>query len=330
MRIPINLITLYADLVQDLHMRVERPASLYNRIIKGTEYTYAKRQVGTVRRDIFIGPTSDDATQARIAQIQTETARGADRRKTIAALRAGGIPVQTTELGLVLDALDDAGLLKNTVVVGTSAYISYAPFVGTLLPQASLSTEDADIATMSLAISADDVTDSFEAVLKRADPTYAGMLGLDPRSYPSRFRAQSGFTVDLLTPVLRREDPNPIPMKNLQASAATLQYLRWLIAEPIQAASLYGSGQPIFIPQPARYAVHKLIVAQKRTHNLIKRQKDLAQAKALIDVLIRRDPYALSDARDAAFAEGFEGWQVPIERSLSELGLDVEFEAASF
>jgi hypothetical protein len=325
MRLPLNLVTLYADLVQDLHMRVERPASLYSRTIKGIEYTYAKRQAGAVRRDIFIGATADAATQARITQIQNETARGADRRKTIAALRAGGIPVQTNELGLVLDALDDAGLLKNTVVVGTSAYISYAPFVGALLSKASLSTEDADIATMSLAISADDVSDSFGAVLKRADPTYAGMLGLDPRSFPSRFRAQSGFTVDLLTPVLRRDDP--IPMKNLQAAAATLQYLRWLITEPVQAASLYGSGQPIFIPQPARYAIHKLIIAQKRTHNMIKRQKDLAQAKALIDVLRVRDPYALSDARDAAFAEGFEGWQVPIERSLSELKLDVEFEA---
>jgi hypothetical protein len=327
MRIPLNLVTLYADLVQDLHMRVERPASLYNRTIKGIEYTYAKRQAGAVRRDIFVGATADATTQARITQIQNETARGSDRRKTIAALRAGGIPVQTTELGLVLDALDDARLLKNTVVVGTSAYISYAPFVGSLLPQASLSTADADIATMSLAISADDVGDSFEAVLKRADPTYAGMLGLNPRSFPSRFRAQSGFTVDLLTPVLRRDDPNPIPMKNLQAAAATLQYLRWLISEPVQAASLYGSGQPIFIPQPARYAIHKLIIAQKRTHNVIKRQKDLAQAKALIDVLRVRDPYALFDARDAAFAEGFEGWQVPIERSLSELKLDVEFEA---
>ncbi|MCU0830837.1 MAG: GSU2403 family nucleotidyltransferase fold protein [Rhizobiaceae bacterium] len=325
MNIPINLITLYADLIQDLHLRSERPASLYQREIKGISYTYAKRQAGTVRRDIFIGRTDAPDTLKRIKVIETENQRAADRRKTIAALKAGGIPAPASDLGLVLDALDDAGLLKATVLVGTSAYLSYPAFVGTLLPQASLSTEDADIATMSLALKADVEEDSFETVLKRADPTYAGMPGLNPKAYPSRFRAKSGFTVDLLTPVLRRDDPNPIAIQGLQAAAATLQFLRWLIQDPIQAASLFGSGQPIFIPQPARYAVHKLIVAQRRTGNVVKRSKDLAQAKALIDALKRRDPFALEDARDAAFAEG-ESWETPIRRSLSELKLTADFE----
>jgi hypothetical protein len=326
MGFPLNLITLYADLVQDLHMRQERPASLYQRDIKGTSYTYAKRQAGVVRRDIFIGRTNDEATQKRTKLIEAETARAADRRKTIAALRAGGIPTPANELGLVLDVIDEVGLLKTTVVVGTSAYLSYPAFVGELLPQASLTTEDADIATMSLALTTDEGNESFETVLKRADPTFTGMLGLNPRAFPSRFRAKSGFTVDLLAPILRRDDPNPVAISGLHAAAATLQHLRWLIEHPIQAASLFASGQPIRIPQPARYAIHKLIIAQKRTSNVIKRQKDLAQAKALIGILKRRDPFALEDARDSAFAEGKEGWQVPVERSLMELKMNADFE----
>jgi hypothetical protein len=328
MNIPINLVTLYADLVQNLHMRTERPASLYQRDIKGISYTYAKRQAGIIRRDIFIGRSDDIETQKRVTVIESETARASDRRKTISALKAGGIPAPTNELGLALDALDDAGLLKSTVIVGTSAYLSYPVFIGSQLPQAALMTEDADIATMSLALTADVEGDSFETVLKRADPTYAGMLGLTPRAFPSRFRAKSGFTVDLLTPVLRRDDPNPIAIRGLQAAAATLQFLRWLIESPVQAASLFASGQPIRIPQPARYAIHKLIIAQRREHDLIKRSKDLAQAKALIDALKRRDPFALEDARDSALEEG-EGWRVPIERSLKELGLDAEFEVVA-
>jgi hypothetical protein len=324
MAIPLNIVTLYADLVQDLHMRQERPASIYRREIKGINYAYAKRQAGTDRRDIFLGRSDSLEVQERLEQIEAETERASNRRLTIAALRAAGIPTPIRELGEALDAIDDAGILKTTVLVGTAAYQCYPAYVGELLPNASLSTEDADIATMSLAITADVPEDTFETVLKRADKTYAGLPTLNPKSLPSRFRAKSGFTVDLLTPILRRDDPNPIALKGLGAAAATLQHLRWLIENPVQAACLFGSGIPLFIPQPARYAVHKLIIAQKRTGNLIKRTKDLAQAKALIDILQRRDPYALEDARKAAFAEGYEGWEVPIRRSETELGLKLD------
>lgn len=324
MAIPLNIITLYADLVQDLHMRRERPATIYKRTIKGIEYAYAKRQAGTDRRDIFIGRADRPEIEAKIEVIVSETLRAKERRTTIAALRVAGIPTPIPELGQALDALDDAGLLRQTVLVGTAAYQCYPPFVREPLPNASLTTEDADIATMSLALTADAPEDSFETVLKRADKTYAGLPTLNPKAFPSRFRAASGFTVDLLTPVLRSTDPNPIAIPALSAGAATLQHLQWLIEQPVQAACLFGSGIPLNIPQPARYAIHKLIIAQKRTSNLIKRQKDLAQAKALIDILKQRDPYALEDAREAAFAEGEEGWEVPIRRSEKELGIDFD------
>ena len=327
MAIPLNIITLYADLVQDLHMRQERPASLYKRTLKGIEYFYAKRPAGTTRRDMFIGRADTPSVQQHVAIIEAETQRAADRRITISALRAAGIPAPIPQLGHVLDALDDSGLMRSTVLVGTAAYQCYPPFLGDLLPNASLTTEDADIATMSLALVADTDGDTLEAILRRADETYSGLLELNPRALPSRFRAKSGFTVDILTPVLRRDDPHPMPMHNLRAGAAPLQHLRWLIENPLQAASIFGSGIPLFVPQPARYAVHKLIIAQKRAGGGIKRFKDLAQAKAIIDILKTRDPYALEDARDAAFAEGKEGWEVPIMRSLKELKLNAEFEA---
>jgi hypothetical protein len=45
----------------------------------------------------------------------------------------------------------------------------------------------------------------------------------------------------------------------------------------------------------------------------------------LIDAFKRRDPFALEDARDAAFAEG-DGCRTPIERSLKDLELNADFE----
>ncbi len=321
------LITLYADLVQQAHARAERHGSIYIQHIKGADYAYSRRTVAATRRDVFLGRADDEAVQQRIASIKAESNLAKQRRKLVAALKVGGVPAPLAELGNVLDALDDSGLLTQTVLVGTAAYQCYPPVIGAVLPFASIITQDADLATMSLAISADQDGDTLETVLKRADPTFSGRMGLNPRDYPSSFRSASGYMVDLLTPILRRDDPNPMPLKNLKAGATPLQHLKWLIENPVPIAVLYGTGIPAFVPQPARYAVHKLIIAQKRLVNPQKRQKDLAQAKALIEALQARDPYALSDARDAAFAEGREEWQVPVKRSLKELKLNAAFEA---
>jgi hypothetical protein len=109
-------------------------------------------------------------------------------------------------------------------------------------------------------------------------------------------------------------------MEELDAGAAPLQYMDWLIADPVPTVALWGAGVPINIPQPSRFAVHKLILAQKRdVGSRSKRQKDLAQADALIDAIQRHDPFDLHDALVAASARGRHGWREPIVRSLEEL-----------
>ena len=146
-------------------------------------------------------------------------------------------------------------------------------------------TQDADLATASLALAGDDGEETLETILKRADKTFAGLPGLDRKAFPSRFRSASGFLVDLLTPKLRRNDKSPMPLKRLGAGAIPLQHLAWLIEEPVQAVALHGPGIPIRVPAPARYGVHKLIIAQKRAAENVKRQKDLMQAKSLMEAL---------------------------------------------
>ncbi|MFL5113574.1 MAG: GSU2403 family nucleotidyltransferase fold protein [Microvirga sp.] len=78
------------------------------------------------------------------------------------------------------------------------------------------------------------------------------------------------------------------------------------------------------VPQPARYAAHKLIIGQKRTGDPAKRRKDLVQAATLVEALSKADPFALTDAVADATSKGREGWARPLERSLAELQLKVE------
>ncbi len=316
--IPLTLQTLYADLVQQAHNAPALAGSIYTQTVKGHDYLYVRKSVGAVRRDHFLGRADDPEAQAKAAGAKSAMQRIAERRKTVQMLRAQGLPGPTTELGRVLDVLADAGLFKEAVLVGTAAYQCYSPIVGMMLPSAALMTQDADLATTSLALAADDGDETLETILRRADKSFTAVLGLDARRPPSRFRSANGFLVDLLTPQRRRTDTNPMPLKRLGAGAVPVQHLDWLIEAPVQAVALHGPGVPVRIPAPARYAVHKLIVAQKRS-DIVKRRKDLLQAGALVEALRTTDPWALADAIGDARSRGRDGWQRPIDRSLKEL-----------
>ena len=320
--VPLTLQTLYADLVQQVHSGSAEFGSVYVQKQKGTDYLYVNRTVGLTRRHRFIGRADDPKAQAEAAELKEESKRAAERRRTVRMLRSQGLPGPTAELGRVLDAVAEAGLFRDLVLVGTAAVQSYAGLVGVFLPSAVLMTQDIEVATASLAVPADDASDTFHEILKRADPTFLPVPGLRPNAPPSHFRSASGFLVDLLTPQRTRNDPNPVPLKALAAGATPLQHLRWLLEDPVLAVSLHGPGIPIRVPAPARYAVHKLIIAQKRAGGgVAKRQKDLAQANSLIEALLQKDPWSLRDAFQDAESRGKDGWAKPIRRSLDELGI---------
>jgi hypothetical protein len=312
-------------LVSDLQEQVAtapRAGSVYRRAVGGVEYVYAKVPVGGSRVDQFIGKPGDPAVEQQAAAFQQGARLAAERRRLVATLRREGMPVPDRTMGAVLDALAYAGLFEaGGVLVGTAAYLVSATVVGARLPAPTLMTGDLDLATASLAITADP-PETFEAILRRADPTFEAVGQLRPKAPPSRFRNAEGYLVDLVTPTRTRDDENPVGLPELAAGAAPLQHLAWLIDGAVRALALTGAGVLVNVPQPARFAVHKLILAQRRdTATRLKRAKDLAQARALIEVLRELDPYALEDALAEAASLGERGWRTPLLRSLTELGI---------
>ncbi|HEX7947749.1 MAG TPA: nucleotidyltransferase domain-containing protein [Phenylobacterium sp.] len=313
--------TLFAELQQQVE--TAPPAgSVYRRTLEGAEYIYAKVPVGAGRVDRFIGKSGDPEAEAQAASLQAGAALAAQRRRLVAMLRREGLAAPDRIMGAVLDALAHAGLFQaGAVLVGTAAYLISEPLVGRRLPSPTLMTGDLDLATASVALTAEP-PERFEAILRRADPTFEGVLQLDPQRPPSRFRNAGGYLVDLVTPTRTRDDANPVVLAELGAGAAPLQHLAWLIEGPVRTVALSGAGVLVSIPQPARFAVHKLILAQRRdASGRVKRAKDLAQAKALIEALQDSDRFALEDALADARAQGAKGWRVPISRALTEIGL---------
>ena len=318
--LPLNIQTLYADLCQQVQTADPDEATVVETVVANIRYVRLQRWVGATRTIQHLGRADDPAVQAIADRARREMPRRTERRKLVSVLRSF-TPGPPAALGRVLDALSQAGLFKRgAILVGTAAYQCYPPLVGATLSASALMTQDADLATPDLTLSGTNEDEHLLTILRRADAGFVSIPGLDPRSPPARFRSPDGFVVDLLTPLRKRSDRNPMPLSRLGAGAVPLQHLAWLLKEPVRAVALHGSGVPVIVPRPERYAVHKLVVAQKRPGgDRAKRLKDLEQARALMTAIEASAPFDLEDALEDGRRQGRRGWDIPIARSLQEL-----------
>jgi hypothetical protein len=107
----------------------------------------------------------------------------------------------------------------------------------------------------------------------------------------SAFQNADGYRVEFLTSNRGSDDyiDQPAQMPALGgASADPLRFLDFLIREPVRTMLLHRSGVPVVVPDPSRYAVHKLIVASRRHtdgQGPAKREKDVRQAALLFEAL---------------------------------------------
>jgi len=71
--------------------------------------------------------------------------------------------------------------------------------------------------------------------------------------------------------------------------------------DAVQGALLTRFGVLATVPQPARFALHKLIVATRRsaTEESKRQKKDVWQASSLIEVLLEERPHGLRAAWNA-------------------------------
>jgi len=93
-----------------------------------------------------------------------------------------------------------------------------------------------------------------------------------------------------------------------------------LIADPIYAAALYREGVLVQIPRPERFAIHKLIVADRRRDgaDTDKAFKDRKQAAWLIENMAEDRPADVWEAYQDAMARGPK-WRDGIGRSLDRM-----------
>jgi hypothetical protein len=315
----------YTDLVRllkdDAMSGIEGKPTLKQRGEKA--YWYAARRVGSDMRFFYIGEDSDD-TRARIDRIEalhaTAKERQAERSRLVRLLRAEGMTPTDRATGSILSAMADAGTFRlGGTIVGTHAFRFYEGELGIRLPLGGMAnTGDIDIAQFEkLSVVLEDKVDptlaeAFSAL--KFDP----LPGLEPRRTWRWAQGGSGQLVEFLTPAFGEETIRDLPA--LGVSAQGLNYLNFLIAEPIHAAAIYRSGILVQVPRPERFAIHKLIIADRRRDGAgsLKASKDREQATFLVAALAVDRPDDLSLAYTTAMEVG-PRWREHLTNSLKRM-----------
>ncbi len=293
--------------------------------IGGKSYWYDRYRVGAQLVDKYIGEDTEDnrARLARQDEIKADRERaGRERARLVRLLRAEGhLPVDIMS-GQVLTAMARAGVFRlGGTLIGTQAFRLYEGELGVRISADAMAmTMDIDVASfeqLSLVLN-DRVDPALNEVF--ADFAFDPVPGLQHPDHVWKWRQTNQQTLmEFLTPSFD-EDEGIRDLPALGVKAQALHHLNYLIAEPLQAAVLYRRGALVQIPRPERYAIHKLIVADRRLDgpDAGKSAKDRAQAAFLISVLAEHQPDALAEAHQDALSRG-PAWRSRIASSLDRL-----------
>ena len=316
--IPLSFLTMYADLAQSFELAEAEHGSVTTRKIKGKSYLYVTSKDGSTRKQRSLGPAGDPSVQEEARRISEAAERARVRRTTVSTLKhQSRIPSPTMPVVRVLEAVANAGLFKRGItLVGTAAYQTYPCVIGAYLPSSAFTTNDVDLSVVEFKPGNNE--EDIEAVLRRANPSFKPVWHAQD-ALPRVFRSADGLRVDVLTKLGRGGKP-VVPVAGLGCAAVALSFQEFPTEETIETVALYGAGVLVRVPAPVKFAVHKLIVAQRRTGTeAVKKTKDLRQAKELIDILLETDEAALQDALDAARDRG-KSWKSAVNTSLREIG----------
>jgi hypothetical protein len=277
--------------------------------VRGRRYWYFQAGSSNGRTQKYVGPETPELL-AEIARHKSARAYQRDQRSLVAMLtRVGNLPGPLPAIGRLVAALADAGVFRlRGVLVGTVAYQTYPGVLGCRLSATALQTNDVDVAQFEeVSAAVGDLTRPMADILRDVDTSFRPV----PTTHKQRvfsYEAGSGLRVDFLTPNRGRDTEEPRNLPALGTDAQPLRFLDFLIRDPEPAVLLHGTGVLVSVQAPQRFALHKLIVARRRRDGDPKRDKDIFQAQALLNLVVDRRPHELRVAWEEAFGRG-KTWQ---------------------
>lgn len=324
---PIEIQTLYAELLEQLAAyEAQRaighlPGGFVTKSLKGHTYYYFQfLEPGGTKRQVYLG-RQDAVLDAVVKRFESAREDVAEDQSSIhrlcALLRVGGALTTDAASARVIRGLADSGVFRlGGVLVGTHAFMVLGNVLGVSWSGAGLRTQDVDVAAerrMGIAIPGEGA--DVPAALESLEMGFLPVPGLDAASPTTSFKVRGqGLRVDLLAPSSR--DKGPVTIHRFSAVAQPLRFLDYVMEGAIRAAVINGGGVSVAVPDPARFALHKLIVAGERPAlQTTKRDKDLWQAGQLLEVLTADRPGDVVLAWEALVVRG-SGWERRVHTGL--------------
>jgi hypothetical protein len=288
------------------------PGSFAHKTVKGRRYWYYQfTEVSGKLRQAYVGPDSD-AVRGLIAQAGAAAPTAeAIQRLARSAIALGNAPLLVPHFRVVRRLADYGFFRAGGVLVGTHAFLAYGNLLGVRWTDASR-TQDVDFAhagkQLALALPGNVEVDTHSAIeslrmgflpAATADGAQAGSY-LNPRD--------PDFQLDFLTPLHRAGD-KPFEHRALKVVLQPLRFIEYLLQDVQQAVLFCTEGAVVCpVPHPARYALHKLVVAGERSASrATKARKDLQQAAALLAHFRSGSLLDVRDAWDDLVGRG-NGW----------------------
>lgn len=302
--------TAYSTLLQKLRdSRLARlgKVGFTKKTVAGNNYWYCQyTDISGSRRQRYMGQDTvelramlDDISrrQESYAEILME------RKRLVAMIASGGGNMEKGRPARIIEKLADAGVFDaGGMLIGSYAFACYGNLLGVMFDSAMRRTEDMDVA-YDRSIEIGFVRD-IRGDIADAAPDMVEQKQINPWVPPYEMVAPDGFKIEFLTTRLNALDKSPIPLERFGINAQPLEFMDYLVeGGGVGVAVLYGAGILVNVPDPARFAIHKLAVSQLRVAgHAEKARKDLQQAGALADYLLEQNPGALILAVDAVKA----------------------------
>ena len=208
------------------------------------------------------------------------------------------------------------------MLIGTHAFASHGNMLGVGWYDGN-QTHDVDFAyadrSVSLALPTNlkfDVHDAISSLEMGFLPA-SKLDGLVGGSYV--IPHQPDFRLDFLT-TIGRDDSDLVNFPNLNVAMVPMKFMEFSLQDIRQAALMSEEGAILVnVPSPARYALHKLIVAGERSGAFkTKANKDVRQAAALVTFLAKYQPDDLMEAWTDLDSRG-KGWRTRFEQGVTML-----------
>ena len=276
----------------DLHRSIaDLPGGFAKKIVAARDYWYYQVKMPSGQpQQVYVGP-DDDSTRALMA----EHANPAQRVAQSALLKMARTAIEYGCLEIpfkharVIERLRDYGIYSaGGILVGTHAFLAYQNHFGVRWTAGAF-TRDLDFADAGRNLSI-----ALPSAMKfdgRAAIDSLGM-GFIPVQSNTTFKKpdEPDFDLEFLTSVGRSGD-KPVHLPALNLTLQPLKFMELSLEDPMRATLVTRNGPLVVnVPQPHRFALHKLIVHGERPlAQRLKANKDLAQAGALIDYLLAHD-----------------------------------------